>query len=83
MIVWVIGCNYLRTDHPWTNYLLGATIILVVASALHYLYWMRTILPEESRKGLFEGELFSRRRADPRFFVSDVPFHVSPRTRRT
>ena len=44
MIVWVIGCNYLRTDHPWTDYLLGATVVLVVASAAHYLYWMRTIL---------------------------------------
>ncbi len=51
MIVWVIGCNYLRTDHPWTNYLLGATVVLVVASASHYLYWMHTILSEESRKG--------------------------------
>jgi cardiolipin synthase len=47
MIVWVIGCNYLRHDHPWTNYLLGATVVLVVASALHYLYWMRTILSEQ------------------------------------
>ena len=47
LIVWVIGCNYLRTDSPWTNYLLGATVVLVIASALHYLYWMRTILSEE------------------------------------
>ena len=46
MIVWVIGCNYLRIDHPWTSYLLGATVVLVVASALHYLYWMHTILSE-------------------------------------
>ncbi len=52
MIVWVIGCNYLRTDHAWTNTLLGATVVLVVVSALHYLYRMHTILSEEeSLKG--------------------------------
>lgn len=47
MIVWVLGCNYLRTNHPWTDYLFAATVVLVVASALHYLYWMRTILSEQ------------------------------------
>lgn len=47
LIVWVIACNYLRTDSPWTNYLLGATVVLVVASASHYLYWMRNILAEQ------------------------------------
>lgn len=46
MIVWVIGCNYLKTAHPWTIYLLGATVVLVVASALHYLYWLQTIVSE-------------------------------------
>jgi phosphatidylglycerophosphate synthase len=47
LIVWVIGCNYLHTVSPWTNYLLGATVVLVIASALHYLYWMRSILSDE------------------------------------
>lgn len=47
LIVWVIGRNYLGVDSPWTSYLLGATVFLVVASALHYLYWMRTILSEQ------------------------------------
>jgi len=47
MIVWVIGCNYLRTEHPATTYLWGATVVLVVASALHYLYWLHTILEDQ------------------------------------
>jgi len=46
-ILFVIGCNYLRIAHPWTGYLLGATVVLVVASALHYLYCLQTILSTE------------------------------------
>ncbi len=48
MILWVIGCNYLQTDHPATAYLLGATAVLVVASALHYLFWLQKILSNEA-----------------------------------
>lgn len=47
MILWVIGCNYLRIDHPWTDYLFGATVVLVVASALHYLYLLHELLGDE------------------------------------
>lgn len=47
MILWVIGCNYFRTAHPWTDYLLGATVVLVLASGLHYLYTFHAILGDE------------------------------------
>jgi len=49
-ILWVIGCNYRGSDHPLTNVLLGIVVALVVASALHYLYTLRAIPEEESRR---------------------------------
>ncbi len=49
-ILWVIGCNYRGTDHPLTAYLLGAMVVLVIASARHYLYSMHAIIGEEEAR---------------------------------
>jgi len=46
-ILWVIACNFRGTDHALTGFLLGAMVVLVVASALHYLYTIHAILGEE------------------------------------
>ncbi len=46
-ILWVIACNFRGTDHALTSYLLGVMVVLVVASALHYLYKIHAILGEE------------------------------------
>lgn len=46
-IVWVIGCNYAAIESPVTTYLFGATVALVVASGLHYLYVAQQILAHE------------------------------------
>lgn len=43
-ILWVIACNVRGTDHPLTSYLFGATALLVVASAAHYLYTVRDVI---------------------------------------
>ena len=46
-ILWVIACNFRGTNHALTRYLLGAMVVLVIASALHYLYTIPAILGEE------------------------------------
>ncbi len=46
-ILWVIACNFRGTDHVLTGYLLGVMVVLVVASALQYLYTIHAILGEE------------------------------------
>jgi len=46
-ILWVIACNFRGTDHVLTGYLLGTVVVLVVASALHYLYTIQAIIGEE------------------------------------
>jgi cardiolipin synthase len=51
-IVWVIGCNYGRVQSPVTDYLLGATVVFVAASGLHYLYIGKQILAREENQAL-------------------------------
>ena len=55
-ILWVIACNFRGADHVATEYLLGSMVVLVVASALHYLYTMHAILGEEDSAPPSESE---------------------------
>ncbi|MGH9323369.1 MAG: CDP-alcohol phosphatidyltransferase family protein [Vicinamibacteria bacterium] len=47
-ILWVLWCNDREQDHPWTPLILWATVGLVVASAVHYLYLGHRILAAEA-----------------------------------
>ena len=49
MILWVLICNFRGESHPVTNILFGLTVVLVVASALQYLFVGQRILVEEER----------------------------------
>ena len=51
-IVWVIGCNYGSVQSPVTDYLLGATVVFVVASGVQYLYVGQQILAREESRTL-------------------------------
>lgn len=46
-LLWVLGCNYRGADHPFTAYLLGATVALVLLSGVHYLYVGHKVLAQE------------------------------------
>jgi cardiolipin synthase len=47
-LLWVLACNYRGAGHPITDYLLGATVALVLLSGFHYLYLGQKVLAEEA-----------------------------------
>jgi cardiolipin synthase len=50
MILWVLWCNYRGEDHAWTPAIFWVTVVLVIASALHYLYMGSQVLAETEPK---------------------------------
>lgn len=49
-ILWILGCNHRGQDHPLTQVFLGATVILVLLSGLHYLYLGQQVVAQETEK---------------------------------
>jgi cardiolipin synthase len=49
LLPWLLWCNFRGADHPLTRYLLGATVLLVVLSGIHYLYLGQRVLSQDSQ----------------------------------
>jgi cardiolipin synthase len=50
LLPWILWCNFQGVaGSPLTEYLLGATVVLVVLSGFHYLYLGQQVLSQESR----------------------------------
>ena len=49
-ILWILACNYLGQDHPLTQVFLGVTVVLVLVSAMHYLYLGQQVVAQETEK---------------------------------
>ena len=50
-ILWILGCNYRGQDHPLTVVFLGATVVLVLVSGVHYLYVGQQVVAQTEKEG--------------------------------